>query len=1674
MGVKKCVPKNIKLKCSESPAFCNLNVINPTMTMNGVDVATEADVKFGVNFTGFGTCGKTGQACAAIVTSWDYTTEPSLVCAGNKLLTNESELACATGGTITIMLDEPIDTIDAPNVLDKAQASINGVVNKVTAPLDKIQENANDLASKATGGLSGFGKKIGGFFGGIADSGKELASSVGESVSDGFDSVVESGQELATSVGESIDNVVEEVGLIADDVKRHAGNLADEAVLIGSDVKRHAVDFINADGIDKFGRTVDGVGNVLGLARDGVQIAGDTLGVGSEVELVTEVIENTGKVGLAIAGKLGEGTLAVSDHVNEYYEDPSGRWEKDVEIAKAVGNAAIDGAEKAVDASIDYAGRFIDDPTGTVKDTHASLVSATVETAEKAVEFSDWYMNEATEEERHDVVANGAIDIVKLGAGGTVGKYVGNAVGAATNKVIGATGQAAKAAVGKVTGTLGQVSESIKGFRQLKKGNADGAEFVTKSNKPETKVPKGDNPNGDANKNEGENEDGSGCPGPKGSCKNDPVEIISGAMFYPGEDFEIPGVIPLKWERTWYSDSKYKGPLGHGFHHSYDIHLEERAKDLLLWLPTGQSAFFPKLTEEITSDYNRIEKLTLSKLENGNYTVFNHKTQLSYDLNEKEPRVYRLTKISNSNSVSIRFEYHNNALSKIIDTVGRVVNIISNKDDKIAKIEISHKGQKKELVSYAYNDANDLNGITDSLGKTTKMRYKNHLMVAKTDRNGQTFYWEYDGLKTGAKCIHTWGDGGFFEGFMEYHKEYTIYKNEVHGRSVYYHKNGMCTKEIDALGGESIKEYNDYNELVKSIDEEGNETLFEYDDKGNLTAIQYPDKAIEEFTYDEKGRLQITTKPEGGTSVYAYKEERLDTIIQANGMMSTFEYNKNGTISKVYDNLDNETQLFYDEDYNLIKLISSNESVSSWEYDEWSQCIKAINPQKHVQEFSYDINGRVTEVNLPDQNTIKLKYNAYEEVVEVVDKNSTIKFEYTPLGSLKTRTENGKKVYFQYNSQEELMGIVNEHNEAYKFTRDFKGNIIKEEGFDGLTRNFYRDRAGKVVKVERPDEKHSVYEYDKGGRISRIEHHDGTWATYNYNKDGLLIEAINPNSHVKLKRDEAGRILSENQDGYTVMSQYGELGIRTGIKSSLGAVINFQHSSMGEVMEMHAKTSDSKPWEANFMYNSLGMETERVLPGNVVSSWNYDTAGLPKEHTVKNKGREQRSRLYTWDVNSKLQKITNNLTNKLTSFTYDAFNNLASAKYEDNSYDYKLPDEVGNLYRTKEKNDREYGKSGRLLRSGATHYHYDEEGNLLKKENTKGSWKYSWEAGGMLQNVLKPDKTFVAFEYDALGRRTSKIVKEDFNEENTITRFIWDGNVPLHEWKYELKDRPRAIIDELGQVSKDTKEPLENLITWIFDQGAFRPAAKITKDETYSIITDYLGTPVEMYNSKGEKTWQVEYDIYGKIRKQVKGNSQDCPFRYQGQYEDYEIGLYYNRFRYYASDEGVYISQDPIGLKGGQELYAYVHDSNTFVDVLGLNGGSVFRGDVGYNGGDIGSPLGNSGADITTPWEHTRMGDNPTGKTSAFKSFTTNSKTASFFGAGKMSNVSKVSMADLRKLEAEGKIKIHTPQSVADMMKKSGNKKLRIDANNVKQIMEKNGEILVEGVVDKSLIKSCP
>ena len=92
-----------------------------------------------------------------------------------------------------------------------------------------------------------------------------------------------------------------------------------------------------------------------------------------------------------------------------------------------------------------------------------------------------------------------------------------------------------------------------------------------------------------------------------------------------------------------------------------------------------------------------------------------------------------------------------------------------------------------------------------------------------------------------------------------------------------------------------------------------------------------------------------------------------------------------------------------------------------------------------------------------------------------------------------------------------------------------------------------------------------------------------------------------------------------------------------------------------------------------------------------------------------------------------------------------------------------------------------------------------------------------------------------------------------------------------------------------------------------------------------------------MYREDGEAVWTCELNSYGKVRNFQGEFKTECPFRFQGQYHDNETGLYYNRFRYYSPEEGMYINQDPIKLNGGYLLYGYVYDTNNWIDPIGLN-----------------------------------------------------------------------------------------------------------------------------------------
>jgi RHS repeat-associated protein len=239
-------------------------------------------------------------------------------------------------------------------------------------------------------------------------------------------------------------------------------------------------------------------------------------------------------------------------------------------------------------------------------------------------------------------------------------------------------------------------------------------------------------------------------------------------------------------------------------------------------------------------------------------------------------------------------------------------------------------------------------------------------------------------------------------------------------------------------------------------------------------------------------------------------------------------------------------------------------------------------------------------------------------------------------------------------------------------------------------------------------------------------------------------------------------------------------------------------------------------------------------------------------------------------------------------------------------------DAVGNVYRSRTGSDRRYGPGGRLEMADGVRYEHDEDGNQTLKSGPDGDWHYRWNGHGMLREVERPDGIRVAFEYDPFARRT---VKRTLSATGTIDRevdFVWDGHNVIHE-----------LDSERG------------LVSWQWEPESFTPIAKEHAGRRWTIASDHLGTPTEMYDDLCQLAWKMQLDVFG-VPSFEAGTAEDCPWRWPGQYEDGGIGLFYNRWRYYAAHLGSFSSQDPLGVEPSTRLMGYPTDPTTHVDPSGL------------------------------------------------------------------------------------------------------------------------------------------
>ncbi|KPZ17841.1 Rhs family protein [Pseudomonas syringae pv. viburni] len=198
---------------------------------------------------------------------------------------------------------------------------------------------------------------------------------------------------------------------------------------------------------------------------------------------------------------------------------------------------------------------------------------------------------------------------------------------------------------------------------------------------------------------------------------------------------------------------------------------------------------------------------------------------------------------------------------------------------------------------------------------------------------------------------------------------------------------------------------------------------------------------------------------------------------------------------------------------------------------------------------------------------------------------------------------------------------------------------------------------------------------------------------------------------------------------------------------------------------------------------------------------------------------------------------------------------------------------------------------------------YDSENRLVKTETMANSQV----------------ETTSSYQYDSLGRRVGK--QSNIKGQTDQKHFLWQGLRMLRE------------------------ESPEQSSLYLYEPCSYAPLARVDqregedKNKIYYYHTDQIGTPLEMTDAEGHIVWQAKYAPWGLI-KQLVVNEVEQNLRFQGQYFDVETGLHYNTFRYYDPEIGRFITQDPIGLSGGDNLYLYAPNPYGWVDPLGWCKGS--------------------------------------------------------------------------------------------------------------------------------------
>src|SRR5262249_1371541 len=196
-----------------------------------------------------------------------------------------------------------------------------------------------------------------------------------------------------------------------------------------------------------------------------------------------------------------------------------------------------------------------------------------------------------------------------------------------------------------------------------------------------------------------------------------------------------------------------------------------------------------------------------------------------------------------------------------------------NTDGRISEVYLTANRNERLILSYSYDSAGRLAGMTDALVNRCGYEYESTgRMTREVNIGGMEFRFRYDGK---GRCIETTGPDGFDRNLLEINElaRMTRVTNPLgHVTTYQWNESGQVEREISPLGNIKLTNYDDHGRIIARVLPTGATTAYEYDERGDRVKTISPAGAVTQYEFNEYHQVIGATDPAGHKWSFAFDD----------------------------------------------------------------------------------------------------------------------------------------------------------------------------------------------------------------------------------------------------------------------------------------------------------------------------------------------------------------------------------------------------------------------------------------------------------------------------------------------------------------------------------------------------------------------------------------------------------------------------------------------------------------------------------------------------------------------------------------------------------------------------------------------------------------------------------